>query len=101
MKRVSEIKTDPRLAGMFTIRAETLASIVKSMRESGYDKSHITYCLDIFQTIGSGPKTGRIILPQSRKRKENGGSLKNLFDFFDFAVYKILHVSTVTIVYEH
>jgi ParB family chromosome partitioning protein len=39
MKRVSEIKTDPRLAGMFTIKAETLASIVKSMRESGYDKS--------------------------------------------------------------
>jgi ParB family chromosome partitioning protein len=39
MKRVSEIKTDPCLAGMFTIKAEILASIVKSMRESGYDKS--------------------------------------------------------------
>jgi ParB family chromosome partitioning protein len=39
MKRVSEIKTDPRLAGMFTINPEILASIVKSMRESGYDKS--------------------------------------------------------------
>jgi ParB family chromosome partitioning protein len=39
MKRVSEIKTDPRLAGMFVIRAETLASIITSMRESGYDKS--------------------------------------------------------------
>jgi ParB family chromosome partitioning protein len=39
MKRVSEIKTDSQLAGMFTIKAEILASIVKSMRESGYDKS--------------------------------------------------------------
>jgi ParB-like chromosome segregation protein Spo0J len=39
MKRVSEIKTDPRLAGMFAVRAETLAAIIKSMRESGYDKS--------------------------------------------------------------
>ncbi|MDR3123294.1 MAG: hypothetical protein LBU16_05900 [Treponema sp.] len=39
MKRTAELKTDPRLAGMFVIRAETLASIVKSMRESGYDKS--------------------------------------------------------------
>jgi ParB-like chromosome segregation protein Spo0J len=39
MKRVSEIKTDPRLAGMFAIKPETLASVIKSMRESGYDKS--------------------------------------------------------------
>jgi ParB-like chromosome segregation protein Spo0J len=39
LKRATEIKTDPRLAGMFTIRAETLAAIGKSMRESGYDKS--------------------------------------------------------------
>jgi ParB family chromosome partitioning protein len=39
MKRVSEIQTDPRLAGMFTVNTEILASIVKSMRESGYDKS--------------------------------------------------------------
>jgi ParB family chromosome partitioning protein len=39
MKRVSEIETDPRLAGMFTVDAEILASIVASMRESGYDKS--------------------------------------------------------------
>jgi ParB family chromosome partitioning protein len=39
MKRVSEIETDPRLSGMFAIRAEILASIVKSMREMGYDKS--------------------------------------------------------------
>lgn len=39
MKRVSEIKTDPRLSGMFAIDGETLAAIVKSMRESGYDKS--------------------------------------------------------------
>jgi ParB family chromosome partitioning protein len=39
MKRVGEIETDPRLAGMFTIRTETLASIIASMRESGYDKS--------------------------------------------------------------
>jgi ParB family chromosome partitioning protein len=39
MKRVSEIKTDPRLGGMFAIKAEILAAIVKSMRESGYDKS--------------------------------------------------------------
>jgi ParB family chromosome partitioning protein len=39
MKRVSEIKTDPRLAGMFAINPEILASIVKSMRETGYDKS--------------------------------------------------------------
>jgi ParB family chromosome partitioning protein len=39
MKRVSEIQTDPQLAGMFAVRAEILASIVTSMRESGYDKS--------------------------------------------------------------
>jgi ParB family chromosome partitioning protein len=39
MKRVAEIKTDPRLAGMFAINPEILASIVKSMRETGYDKS--------------------------------------------------------------
>jgi ParB family chromosome partitioning protein len=39
LKRVSEIKTDPRLAGMFAIGAETLAAIIKSIRESGYDKS--------------------------------------------------------------
>jgi ParB-like chromosome segregation protein Spo0J len=39
LKRVTEIKTDPRLAGMFAIDPEILASIVKSMRESGYDKS--------------------------------------------------------------
>jgi ParB-like chromosome segregation protein Spo0J len=39
MKRVSEIQTDPKLAGMFTVNAETLASIVKSMKGSGYDKS--------------------------------------------------------------
>ncbi|MDR2019947.1 MAG: ParB/RepB/Spo0J family partition protein [Treponema sp.] len=39
MKRVSEIQTDPRLAGMFTVNAEILASIVASMRKSGYDKS--------------------------------------------------------------
>jgi ParB family chromosome partitioning protein len=39
MKRVSEIKTDPQLSGMFAIKAEILASIVKSMRETGYDKS--------------------------------------------------------------
>jgi ParB/RepB/Spo0J family partition protein len=39
MKRVSEITTDPRLAGMFAIKAEILASIVTSMREAGYDKS--------------------------------------------------------------
>jgi hypothetical protein len=42
------------------------------------------------------------ILPQSRKsrrksqrRKEKDEGLKNLFDFFNFAVHKILHVSTV------
>ncbi|MDR2052801.1 MAG: hypothetical protein LBP80_05235 [Treponema sp.] len=39
MKRVSEIKTDPLLGGMFAVKAEILAAIVKSMRESGYDKS--------------------------------------------------------------
>jgi ParB family chromosome partitioning protein len=39
MKRVSEIQTDPRLAGMFTVNAEILASIIQSMKESGYDKS--------------------------------------------------------------
>jgi ParB family chromosome partitioning protein len=39
LKRVSEIKTDPRLAGMFAIDPEILASIVTSMRETGYDKS--------------------------------------------------------------
>jgi ParB family chromosome partitioning protein len=39
MKRVSEIQTDPRLFGMFAINPEILASIVTSMRESGYDRS--------------------------------------------------------------
>jgi hypothetical protein len=39
LKRVSEIKTDPQLAGIFAISPELLASIVKSMRESGYDQS--------------------------------------------------------------
>jgi ParB-like chromosome segregation protein Spo0J len=39
MKRVTEIKTDPLLGGMFAVNGEILAAIVKSMRESGYDKS--------------------------------------------------------------
>ena len=39
MKRVSEIQTDPRLFGMFAINPEILASIVTSMRETGYDRS--------------------------------------------------------------
>jgi ParB family chromosome partitioning protein len=39
LKRVTEIKTDPRLGGMFAIDGEILASIITSMRESGYDKS--------------------------------------------------------------
>jgi 16S rRNA U516 pseudouridylate synthase RsuA-like enzyme len=50
--------------------------------------------------VGSGLKTGRRIFylkVEEGKRR----SLKNLFDFFGFAVSKILHVSTVTIVYEH
>jgi hypothetical protein len=55
--------------------------------------------------MGSGLKTGRRIFYLKVEKVEEGkrkrGSLKNLFDFLDFAVYKILHVSTVTIVYEH
>jgi hypothetical protein len=55
--------------------------------------------------VGSGLKTGRRIFYLKVEKVEEGkrkrGSLKNLFDFFDFAGYKILHVSTVTIVYEH
>jgi ParB family chromosome partitioning protein len=39
LKRITEIKTDPQLAGIFAINPEILASIVKSMREAGYDKS--------------------------------------------------------------
>jgi hypothetical protein len=41
---------------------------------------------------------------KSKKEKERGegrGGGKNLFSFFNFAVYKILHVSTVTIVLEY
>jgi hypothetical protein len=72
----------------------------------------------IFQTVDSGMETGRRIfylkVEKVEKGKRKRGSLKNLFDFFDFAVHKILHVSklfqnfsfgtsssTVTIVYEH
>jgi hypothetical protein len=52
--------------------------------------------------VGSGLKTGRrIFYLKVEKGEKKRGSLKNLFDFFDFAVYKILHVSTVTIVYGH
>jgi hypothetical protein len=52
--------------------------------------------------VGNGLKTGkRIFYLKVEKGKRKRGSLKNLFDFFDFAVYKILHVSIVTIVYEH
>jgi ParB family chromosome partitioning protein len=39
LKRTPEIKTDPELAGMFAVNPEILAAIIKSMRESGYDKS--------------------------------------------------------------
>jgi hypothetical protein len=31
---------------------------------------------------------------KSKKERERVGGLKNLFDFFNFAVHKILHVST-------
>jgi hypothetical protein len=56
--------------------------------------------------VGSGLKTAarRIFYLKVEKVEEGkskGGLLKNLFDFFDFAVYKILHVSIVIIVYEH
>jgi hypothetical protein len=53
--------------------------------------------------VGSGLKTGRRIFYLKVEKVEEGKreSLKNLFDFLDFAVYTILHVSTVTIVYEH
>jgi hypothetical protein len=52
--------------------------------------------------VGSGLKTERrIFYLKVEEEKRKRGSLKNVFDFFDFAVYKILHVSTVTIVYEH
>jgi hypothetical protein len=37
---------------------------------------------------------------KSKKERERGGR-RGSFDFFNFAVHKILHVSTVTIVYEH
>jgi hypothetical protein len=53
--------------------------------------------------VGSGLKTGRRIFYLKVEKVEEGkrkrGALKNLFDFFDLAVYKILHVSTVTTVY--
>jgi ParB family chromosome partitioning protein len=39
LRQAAEIKTDPQLSGIFAINPETLASIVKSMRETGYDKS--------------------------------------------------------------
>jgi ParB family chromosome partitioning protein len=39
LRRAAEIKTDPQLSGIFAINPETLALIVKSMRETGYDKS--------------------------------------------------------------
>jgi hypothetical protein len=55
--------------------------------------------------VGSELKTGRRIFYRKVEKVEEGkrkrGLLKNLFDFFDFAVYKILHASIVTIVYEH
>jgi hypothetical protein len=52
--------------------------------------------------VGSGLKTGRRIFYLKVEKVEEGkrkrGSFKNLFDF---AVYTILPVSTVTIVYKH
>jgi hypothetical protein len=52
--------------------------------------------------MGSGLKTGRRIfylkVEKGTRVGGGGGGIKN---FFDFAVYKILHVPTVTIVYEH
>jgi hypothetical protein len=68
--------------------------------------------------VGNGLETGRRIFYLKVEKVEEGKRkrrfLKNLFDFFDFAVHKILHVSklfqnfsfgtsssTVTIMYEH
>jgi hypothetical protein len=53
--------------------------------------------------VGSELKTGRRIFYHNVEKVEEGkrGFLKNLFDFFNFAVNKILHVSTVTIVSGH
>jgi ParB family chromosome partitioning protein len=39
MMRTDEIKTDPVLERIFAIKEETLAVIIKSMKESGYDKA--------------------------------------------------------------
>jgi ParB-like chromosome segregation protein Spo0J len=39
MTRTSEIKTDPVLEKIFSIKEETLEAIINSMKESGYDKA--------------------------------------------------------------
>jgi ParB-like chromosome segregation protein Spo0J len=39
MMRTSEIQTDPVLERIFAIKEETLESIIKSMKETGYDKA--------------------------------------------------------------
>jgi ParB family chromosome partitioning protein len=39
MTRVSELKTDPALAGIFAVKEELLEAITRSMRETGYDKA--------------------------------------------------------------
>jgi ParB family chromosome partitioning protein len=39
LRRTPEIKTDPELSGMFAIKPEILTAIIKSIQESGYDRS--------------------------------------------------------------
>jgi ParB family chromosome partitioning protein len=39
LMRVADIQTDPTISGIFPLQEEILAAIVKSMRESGYDKA--------------------------------------------------------------
>jgi ParB family chromosome partitioning protein len=39
LMRVSDIQTDPELSSLFHINEETLAEIIQSMKEDGYDKA--------------------------------------------------------------
>ena len=39
MMRVSDILTDPELAGLFPVQEGTLAAVIQSMKETGYDRA--------------------------------------------------------------
>ena len=39
MRKVSELKCDPAFSGIFQIKDEILTAIIRSMKESGYDKA--------------------------------------------------------------